>query len=223
MNDVDTIVISNLVKTYEEGKIQALRGIDLRVKKGEFLAVMGPSGCGKSTLLSLIGALEPPTYGKIIVEGTPLDEVKDLDRFRLLSVGFIFQAFFLLPILTATENIQITMFDTIASPLQRRKRAEELLRLVGLEDRMNQLPTKLSGGERQRVAIARSLANDPRIILADEPTGNLDSKTSESIIALLKRINQERGTTLLVVTHDSHVASNAHRIVRLFDGKIVVD
>lgn len=217
------IIIRGLVKTFEEGRIQALRGVDLEVKKGDFVAVMGPSGCGKSTLLSLIGALDTPTSGDIIVEGSSLTTVKDLDRFRSRTVGFIFQAFYLLPLLTTLENVQIPMFETIFSPRQRRKKAEELLRMVGLEERMDQVPTTLSGGERQRVAIARSLANDPRILLGDEPTGNLDSRTAESIIGLLMRINQERGTTLLVVTHDGKVASHAHRIIKLLDGKVVHD
>ena len=211
----------DLKKDYEGGQIQALRGVDFSVGMGEFVSVMGPSGCGKSTLLNLIGAIDRPTSGEVLFEGTPLSTIKDLSPFRSEKVGFIFQAFFLIPTLSAVENVEIPMFENSRSTKERRKRALELLDQMGLGERAHLVPTKLSGGERQRVAIARSLANDPAILLADEPTGNLDSKTASGIIELIKDINENQGMTIIIVTHDQLVSSAAHRRVQMLDGQIV--
>lgn len=210
----------NLIKEYEEGRIKALRGVNMEVKKGEFVAIMGPSGCGKSTLLNMLGALDRPTSGDVIIDGQKLSEIKNLDEFRLKKIGFIFQAFHLIPTLTAIENVQVPMLEAGFPRRERLERARELLRLVGLEKQMDQIPSKLSGGERQRVAIARSLANSPSILLADEPTGNLDSRSSEQIISLLERINRERSMTIILVTHDRGIAEHAHRILKMKDGVI---
>jgi putative ABC transport system ATP-binding protein len=219
MNEI-ILKAENLVKEYEEGRVKALRGVNFEVKRGEFVAIMGPSGCGKSTLLNMLGALDRPTSGDVIIDGERVSQAKSLDEIRLKKIGFIFQAFYLIPTLTALENVQIPMIEVGLPRKERLKRAMELLKIVGLEERVNQIPSKLSGGERQRVAIARSLANSPSILLADEPTGNLDSKSSEQIITLLKEINKKRGMTIVLVTHDQNVASYADRIVKMKDGII---
>ncbi len=215
------LVARGVTKTYEHGAVRALRGVDLSVRRGEIVAIVGPSGSGKSTLLHLLGGLDSPTSGEILYEGEPLGNGGGLDRFRATKVGFVFQTFHLLPTLTALQNIQIPMFETERSPARRREKAEALLSLVGLAHRAGHLPAHLSVGERQRVAIARALANDPVVMLADEPTGSLDSTTAEEIIGLMRRINQERGTTVLIVTHDPAVATTAHRAVRILDGRVV--
>jgi putative ABC transport system ATP-binding protein len=219
MNE-DIIRVNNLIKYYEDGKVQALRGLSFTVKKGELIAIMGPSGSGKSTLLHLLGGLDIPTDGEIYVNGKEIREIGSLDYYRSSTVGFIFQAFYLIPSLTAIENVQVPMFELNLKARERRKRSEELLELVGLKDRRNHYPSQLSGGERQRVAIARSLANDPRILLADEPTGNLDSKTAVSIINLIKKINREKELTVIIVTHDEKIAKECQRTIRLLDGLI---
>jgi ABC-type lipoprotein export system ATPase subunit len=193
------------------------------VNAGEFVAIVGPSGSGKSTLLNLLGALDRPTRGEVVVHGAPLSKVRNLDRFRSQTIGFIFQMHNLIPTLTALENVEVPMVETKLSGRKRRERAKELLRLVGLDKRMHYLPNKMSGGERQRVAIARALANRPAILLADEPTGNLDSKTTAEIMALLSDLNQTQGTTLIVVTHNALVARAARRIITLRDGQIQSD
>lgn len=221
MNEDNIIVVNELTKHYEEGRIQALRGVSFSIKKGELVAIMGPSGSGKSTLLHLLGGLDTPTTGEIFVNGQEIMEMKTLDDYRSSTVGFIFQAFYLLPALTAIENVQIPMFEQRLSSAERKRRAKELLELVGLRERMNHYPAQLSGGERQRVAIARSLANNPLILLADEPTGNLDSKTAVSIINLIKEINKERKVTVIIVTHDEKIAKECSRTIRLLDGLIV--
>lgn len=220
MNE-NIIVVNDLVKHYENGRVQALRGVSFNVRKGELLAIMGPSGSGKSTLLHLLGGLDLPTSGEILVNGVSITENTNLDEYRSSTVGFIFQAFYLMPALTAIENVQIPMFEKGWSSWERIKRAKELLELVGLKDRLNHYPAQLSGGERQRVAIARSLANSPEILLADEPTGNLDSKTAATIIDLIKRINSERSVTVIIVTHDEKIAKECERTITLLDGVVV--
>jgi len=212
----------DLTKVYN-GAVRALDGVNLTVQAGEFLAVTGPSGSGKSTLLNLLGALDRPTSGEVYVAGERLAEVRNLDRFRSRAVGFVFQMHNLIPTLTAQENVEVPMR---AGPIPRRlwrERAEELLALVGLSERARHLPAQLSGGERQRVAIARALANEPRLLLADEPTGNLDSASGAEVMAVFRKLNQEQGVTVLVVTHDPAVARSTDRIVVLRDGRIVRD
>jgi len=215
------IDIQNVTRVYGDGVgIRALDGVNLQVHKGELLTVMGPSGSGKSTLLNVIGALDLPTSGKVIINGQDLAEIKDKDRFRSSAVGFVFQLHNLIPTLTSLENVEVPMMGH-ASPGERKARADELLKLVGLADRKNHLPGQLSGGQRQRVAVARALANNPPLILADEPTGSLDSKAGHELMQLLREINQSQGTTFLVVTHDTAVARQTNRVVIMQDGKIV--
>jgi ABC-type lipoprotein export system ATPase subunit len=214
----------DLTKVYGDGaEVRALDGVNLVVSAGELVAIVGPSGSGKSTLLNLIGALDRPTRGDVIVAGKSLARVRDLDRFRSQTVGFVFQTHNLIPTLTARENVEIPMYESALSERKRRARAEELLSLVGLGARLHFLPNQLSGGERQRVAIARALANHPAIVLADEPTGNLDSKTTAEIMGLLSELNRTQGTTVIVVTHNHEVARATRRIITLRDGKIQRD
>jgi putative ABC transport system ATP-binding protein len=215
------IDVQEVVKTYEEGRIHALTGATLQVREGEFVAITGPSGCGKSTLLHLIGALDRPDSGCIVVNGTDLAHMRDLSHYRAHHVGMVFQLHNLLPTLSASANVQLPMYETQLSFWERRAKAQRLLEAVELGDRANTPPTKLSGGERQRVAIARALANDPPILLADEPTGNLDSKAGQMVLDLLRRIQRERGVTLVLVSHDVQIASAAERIVRMLDGRVV--
>ncbi|MGQ9925896.1 MAG: ABC transporter ATP-binding protein [Chloroflexaceae bacterium] len=213
-----------LTRVYgERVPVKALDGVDLRIQRGEVLAIVGPSGSGKSTLLNLIGALDRPTSGEVIVNSTPLSKVRNLDRFRSHTIGFIFQSHNLLPTLTARENVEVPMHELPLRPGQRRTRAKELLAMVGLAERQHHLPNQLSGGERQRVAIARALANSPAILLADEPTGNLDSKNTADIVALLTRLNREQGVTLVIVTHNIEVAAAARRVITFRDGRILRD
>ena len=193
------------------------------IKEGEFIAIVGPSGCGKSTLLQLLGALDRPTSGTLLYRGQSLPDLPNPAAYRAHEVGFIFQAFHLLPTFTAVENVQIPMFETDRSASERRERAVELLKLVGLEPRLDHFPSKLSGGERQRVAIARSLANEPSLLLADEPTGNLDSENAHAILDLIIRLQQQQGRTMVLVTHDPTIAERAQRILRMKDGRIVSD
>ncbi len=218
---VETI---NLTKIYGDGVgVRALDGVSLTLYAGEFVAVMGPSGSGKSTLLNILGALDLPTSGVCKVNGQDLAKVKDLDRFRSKTVGFVFQLHNLIPTLTSIENVEVPLQEESMSNRARRERAEQLLGLVGLSPRVHFLPGQLSGGERQRVAIARALANHPAIILADEPTGNLDSKSTAEIMDLLRQLNREQGTTFIVVTHNLAVARAANRIVTLRDGRVLRD
>jgi putative ABC transport system ATP-binding protein len=209
-----------LERTYPDGEVRALRGVALRVDRGESVAITGPSGCGKSTLLHLLGGLDRPTAGVIRFEGTPLDAL-DLDAYRARRIGFVFQSFHLLPTLSAIENVQVPMFATSRPRGERAGRAGRLLDEVGLSHRRDQYPNRLSVGERQRVAIARALANEPALLLADEPTGNLDSVNQDEILKLLRQLRRERGLTLLIVTHSPDVAAAADRNVRMRDGKIV--
>ena len=215
------IDVQDVVKTYEEGRVHALNGATLQIREGEFVAITGPSGCGKSTLLHLIAALDRPDSGHIVVNGVDLAHMRDLSHYRAHHVGMVFQLHNLLPTLSASANVQLPMYEAQLSFWERRAKAQRLLEAVELGDRANTPPTKLSGGERQRVAIARALANDPPILLADEPTGNLDSKAGQMVLDLLRRIQRERGVTLVLVSHDVQIASAAERIVRMLDGRVV--
>ena len=209
-----------LVKTYSDGDVQALRGVSLAIEAGESVAITGPSGCGKTTLLQILGGLDRPTAGEVYFDGSPLGKL-DLDAFRARRLGFVFQSFHLLPTLSALENVQVPMFEGPWLRSERAGRAGTLLEEVGLSDRKHHRPNRLSVGERQRVAIARSLANGPPLILADEPTGNLDSRTQGEIMDLLGRLRRERSLTLVIVTHSHEVAAASDREVRLRDGRIV--
>ena len=211
----------DLKKEYDEGQVQALRGVSFRIAPGELVAITGPSGCGKSTLLQMLGALDRPSSGALLYRGKSLPDLPDHAEYRAKEIGFIFQAFHLLPTLTVTENVQVPMFETHRPLKERKERAVELLKAVGLDHRLNHYPSKLSGGERQRVAIARSLANEPGVLLADEPTGNLDSKNADHVLELLLGIQRERHMTLILVTHDMSIAGRAHRVITMKDGKIV--
>ncbi len=216
------VEVRNVTRIYggDGAEIRALDGVNLKVSAGELVAVMGPSGSGKSTLLNMIGALDQPTSGEVFVQGDNLAELDNVDSFRASTVGFIFQLHNLLPTLTARENVEVPMVGRLGGAA-RRKRAGELLELVGLGDRMDHLPNQLSGGQRQRVAVARALANNPSLVLADEPTGNLDTRAGKDLMRLIKELNQSQGTTFLVVTHDPAVARRTNRIVVMEDGKIV--
>ena len=226
MSSDSVVKIKEITKIYRMGKIEvpALCGINLIVNKGEFVSIMGPSGCGKSTLMHIIGCLDRPTNGHILLDEVDVDELNDnaLAEIRNKKVGFVFQTFNLLPKLTAIENVELPLIYFGLGFTERRKKAIDLLNLVGLADRANHKPTELSGGQSQRVAIARALANDPSIILADEPTGNLDSKSGDEIIHLFTELNN-RGVTMIIVTHDQEIADHSKRIVRLKDGLIVSD
>lgn len=206
-------------KSFEEGRIVALAGMDLDVQAGEFVAIVGPSGCGKSTLLHLLAALDLPDEGSIRVAEHDLAERRALTHFRSRHVGMVFQLHNLLPALTASENVQVPMFELGLRARQRRERADRLLGLVGLTGRESSRPPQLSGGERQRVAIARALANEPPILLADEPTGSLDSEAGHLVLDLLDELRRSRSLTLVLVTHDPAVAARADRIVRMLDGR----
>jgi ABC-type lipoprotein export system ATPase subunit len=213
----------SLKKEFDDGQVQALGGVDFHVGQGEFVAVIGPSGCGKTTLLQMLGALDRPSSGTLCYRGNSIADLADPAAYRAQEIGFIFQAFHLLPTFTAVENVQIPMFETNRSAVERKQRAIDLLQAVGLAKRLNHFPVMLSGGERQRVAIARSLANRPCVLLADEPTGNLDSENAHRILELIIRLHRERNMTLVLVTHDSAVAQRASRAIRMKDGRIVSD
>jgi putative ABC transport system ATP-binding protein len=204
--------------------VHAVRGVTLDVRAREYVAIVGPSGCGKSTLLNLIGAIDAPSLGTLTIAGQRLDGLSDRDAtlFRLRRIGFVFQRFYLMPVLTALENVELPMSEAGLGKTERRARARELLAYVGLGERLHHRPTELSGGEQQRVAIARALANKPALLLADEPTGELDARTGEEMIALFERLNAD-GTTIIVVTHDEDLARAAHRVVHMRDGLIVDD
>jgi putative ABC transport system ATP-binding protein len=210
----------NLRKSYDEGRIEALRGVSLTIEPGEYLAISGASGSGKSTLLQLLGGLDNPTSGEVLFNGSLLGSAIDLDSYRAHQVGFIFQAFYLLPTLKAIENVQVPMMAIDKDAKSRAERAEALLVEMGLEHRLKQYPNELSAGERQRVAIARALANNPAILLADEPTGNLDSVNSAHVMEMLTGIQKKRGMTLIIVTHENDIANAAPRHIRIRDGRI---
>ena len=215
----------DLKKTYMLGKIpvEALRGVNLTVESGEFLSILGPSGSGKSTLLNLIGALDKPTAGKLAIDGVDVSTLNDNQLAELrLRIGFVFQFFNLIPRFTAKDNVELAMSIKGRNKSERTKRAQELLETVGLKDRINHKPAELSGGKQQRVAIARALANDPRFLLMDEPTGNIDSKTAREVLNLIQKINED-GVTIVMVTHDQRLALEAKRKVQMFDGVITSD
>ena len=222
MSDKNWLIeTQNLTRIYGDGaEIRALDEVTMQIGHGELVAVMGPSGSGKSTLLNMLGALDKPSSGQVIVNGQDLARLKNKDEFRAKTVGFIFQLHNLLPTMTARENVEVPMIGH-AGARERRKRAEELLDLVGLGDRMKHLPNQLSGGQRQRVAVARALANNPPLVLADEPTGSLDSVSSQELMRLLRDLNQSQRTTFVVVTHDLAVARQTRRVLVMADGKII--
>ncbi|MGB2841330.1 MAG: ABC transporter ATP-binding protein [Halobacteriota archaeon] len=221
-----TVETRNLTKYYWMGKekVVAVDGVDLKIEEGEFISVVGPSGSGKSTLLNIIGCLDAPTKGEVYLNGTRVDyrNKKSLVVLRRKFVGFVFQTFNLIPAMNAVENVEYPMYFNKEgkSKSERRENAMKLLEMVGLEKRGNHLPSELSGGEQQRIAIARALANDPKLILADEPTGNLDSGTGKSILDLLKRLNEEEGKNIVMVTHDLESAKKMGKVIKILDGRI---
>ena len=210
-------------RQFDDGRVQALSGVSFTIRDGEFVAVIGPSGSGKTTLLQILGALDSPTSGEICFRGESLRNRRDLSQFRARTIGFVFQSFHLLPTLTALENVQVPMFEMGWPSSERKRRAKELLESVGLGERLDHRPAKLSGGERQRVAVARSLANEPQLLLADEPTGNLDSASAQRIMELLCDLYRRRGMSMIVVTHNPAVAASAERTLQMLDGRIVSD
>jgi len=216
-----------LIKTYRTGEIEtpALRGVDLKLGHGEFVSVVGPSGCGKTTLLNLIGGLDRPTDGQIILDGVRLDQAseRELSRVRLRNIGFVFQAYNLFPVLSAVENVEYVMMLRDIPAAERRRKALDLLDAVGLADMADRRPTRLSGGQQQRVAVARAISTDPQLVLADEPTANLDSESAGQLLDMMENLNRERGATFLFSTHDPRVVKRARRVVKLRDGLVVDD
>ena len=213
-------------KTYMLGKVpvEALRGVNLRVETGDFISILGPSGSGKSTMLNLIGALDKPTSGTLLIDGVDIGKLNDNQLAEVrLKIGFVFQFFNLIPRLTAHDNVELSMSIANISKGERKKRAIDLLETVGLKDRINHKPAELSGGQQQRVAIARALANNPKFLLLDEPTGNVDSKTASEVLTLIKKLNKEHNVSIIMVTHDQHLAREARRTVQMFDGEISSD
>ena len=215
----------SIVKTYDTGavRVAALRGVDLTLSRGEMAAIMGPSGCGKTTLLNCLSGLDAVDEGEVVIEGTSLGEMSDRERtdYRARHMGFVFQFYNLMPVLTAAENVELPLLLARVSARAARQKALEALELVGLADRADHVPDALSGGERQRVTIARSLVNDPAIVWADEPTGDLDSENAQEIVALMRELNVERGLSFLIVTHDIAVGRKTDRIIRMLDGVVV--
>ncbi len=221
----EIIVLEDVVKVYKMDGVEtvALNGVFLKVKKGEFIAIMGPSGSGKSTMMHLMGCLDRPTSGKIFFEGRDTSKLSDdeLAEIRNKKVGFVFQSFYLLPRYTALQNVELPLIYQGISPKERREKAKALLEKVGLGDRLYHRPTQLSGGQQQRVAIARALVVNPIVLLADEPTGNLDSKSSHEIMELINRLHKEEGLTIILVTHERDIADYAEKVIRMQDGKII--
>lgn len=226
MSDI-VIKADNLHKVYNENKIpvNALNGINMEIKEGEFTAIVGPSGCGKTTLLNIIGGLDHPTVGKVWVSGEDISDMKDskLIDFRLKNIGFVFQAYNLIPVLTTMENVEFIMLLQKQDKNLREKRAMELLEQMGIADKANKRPNELSGGQQQRVAVARALASKPKFILADEPTANLDSKSTENLLDIMAKMNEEEKATFVFSTHDQRVIDKAKRIITLEDGAIISD
>ena len=224
MSDAPIIALRDVRRDYALGaeRVHALQGVDLDVARGDYVAIVGPSGCGKSTLLNLIGVIDQPTSGTVTIDGKRVDDMTDREatRFRLHNIGFVFQRFYLMPILSALENVALPMAEAGVPKDERMKRAAGLLSYVWLANRQRHRPSEMSGGEQQRVAIARALANQPKLLLADEPTGELDAKTGTEIIALFQRLNHD-GTTIVVVTHDEDLASAARRKIHMRDGRVV--
>jgi len=221
------IQIENLKKTYSETEVEvhAVNGIDLSFEQGEFAAVVGPSGSGKTTLLNMIGGLDTPTEGKIIINNTDIGRLtpSQIIDFRLWNIGFVFQAYNLIPVLTAKENVEFIMHLQGRKKGEREKRIKELLTAVGLGDRLNSRPSQLSGGQQQRVAVARALASKPKFVLADEPTANLDSKSTENLLDIMEKLNREENITFIFSTHDARVVKKARRVITIEDGKVVSD
>lgn len=213
----------NLAKLYTDGQVHAVEDVSISIRRGEYVAIMGHSGSGKSTLLNLLGALDRPTGGEVYFDGQPLSRIRNLNRLRAEKFGFVFQSFHLLPILTSIENVQVPMFEGRLSAASRVRKAKELLDLVGMSHRLHHLPQKLSVGERQRVAIARSLANDPIVMLADEPTGNLDTVSAEGVFELFADLHRNQGMTIVLITHDEEFGQRAERTIHMQDGHIKSD
>lgn len=215
----------SIVKTYDTGvvRVEALRGVDLTLARGEMAAIMGPSGCGKTTLLNCLSGLDAVDQGEVVIEGTSLGEMSDRERtdYRARHMGFVFQFYNLMPVLTAVENVELPLLLARVGAKTARHKALEAMELVGLADRAGHVPDALSGGERQRVTIARSLVNDPAIVWADEPTGDLDSENAQEIVALMRQLNVDRGLSFLIVTHDISVGRKTDRIIRMLDGAVV--
>jgi ABC-type lipoprotein export system ATPase subunit len=222
---MEIVEARSVVKTYDSGSVsvQALRGVDLALERGEMASIMGPSGCGKTTLLNCLSGLDAVDGGEVLIHGVPLSAMSDRERtdYRARRMGFVFQYYNLMPVLTAVENVELPLLVARVGAVDARRRAFEALELVGIPQRARHLPEQLSGGERQRVTIARALVNEPAIVWADEPTGDLDSANAEEITALLRRLNVERSLTLLIVTHDPAVGAATDRIIRMVDGRVV--
>jgi putative ABC transport system ATP-binding protein len=221
------IVAKNIQKTYRTGELEvhALRDVSLSIDPGEMVAIMGPSGCGKTTLINCLSGLDQLDQGEVLIEGTALHKMRDKVRttYRAKRMGFVFQTFNLLPVISAVENVEMPLLVSGVRPKEARERSLQALANVGLADRANHRPAELSGGQRQRVTIARSLVNNPAIVWADEPTGNLDSQTAGDVLALMQSLNQQQGQTFVIVTHDPQVAAICNRIIRMTDGEIVDD
>ncbi len=218
------VTVSDLKKSYPLGEVnfQALNGIDLEVAAGEFLALAGPSGSGKTTLLNIIGCLDSPTEGEILLGKEPVNRLNPdkLADIRKAKLGFVFQSYNLIPVLTAFENVEYPLILNKVNPVERRERVQQILKEVGLADKMNNFPNQLSGGQQQRVSIARALVNQPMLVLADEPTANLDSHTGQEIISLMQQLNREKGVTFIFATHDQRIMDHASRVVQIRDGQI---
>lgn len=224
---MNIIEITHLHKIYNESevKVHAVNGVDLNFEAGEFAAIVGPSGSGKTTLLNLLGGLDSPNDGKILIDKTDLSKLKssDLIRFRMKNIGFVFQSYNLIPVLTAKENVEFIMHLQNQSKQERENRSMELLRAVGLDGRENSRPNKLSGGQQQRVAVARALASKPKFVLADEPTANLDSKSTEQLLSIMEELNRKENITFIFSSHDQRVVNKARRVITLEDGKVISD